>query len=504
MLESIRKRQRTLLMLVTIVVIVAFGWIYNPASMRHAEGPGGSIGKLNGRTISVGEVQKVERGIQLIVALGMNDLLEQLTTDGRTRDDQFLSFAWNLLLLRDEAKRLQVDPTAEQIRAAEKSLSRFQTDGQFDPKKYQQFVDTVLKPNGFSAADLDDIVADHLRLAGVSQLVKGSSPLPEPMFRQLYDQMNQKVSLAVIRFKHEDFEPSIQVSDDEIHKYYDQHKDTFQSPEKRKIELVSFLLNDEQKKLAEPQQVAAKKALAEQADAFAQSVLQNPANFDQAAQQKGLQLQQTDLFTLQQPDKAMAQEPALVRESFNLSTENPVSDVIEGKDGFYVMKLAKIEASQPLSLEEAKDKVVAAIKAEKVRANIAAKAKEVREKIDAEMHNGADFAQAAEKAGYKAETPPPFALADPGGNAELASIIAMNSVDLDKGGTSKFLENQDGGLIIHMLNKEPVDEQKYEEYKKAAYAEQNNRYETIAVREWLKLEQQRAGRPPIFGRGSTG
>ena len=234
------------------------------------------------------------------------------------------------------------------------------------------------------------------------------------------------------------------------------------------------------------------------------AVLQNPANFDQAAQQKGLQLQQTDLFTLQQPDKAMAQEPALVRESFNLSTENPVSDVIEGKDGFYVMKLAKIEASQPLSLEEAKDKVVSAIKAEKVRANIAAKAKEVREKIDAEMHNGADFAQAAEKAGYKAETPPPFALADPGGNAELASTIAMNSVDLDKGGTSKFLENQDGGLIIHMLNKEPVDEQKYEEYKKAAYAEQNNRYETIAVREWLKLEQQRAGRPPIFGRGSTG
>jgi len=100
MLESIRKRQRTLLMLVTIVVIVAFGWIYNPASMRRAEGPGGAIGKLNGRTITIGDVQKVERSIQLIFSLGMNDLLEQLTTDGRTRDDQFLSFAWNLLLLR--------------------------------------------------------------------------------------------------------------------------------------------------------------------------------------------------------------------------------------------------------------------------------------------------------------------------------------------------------------------------------------------------------------------
>jgi hypothetical protein len=129
MLESIRKRQRTLLMLVTIVVIVAFGWIYNPASMRHTEGPGGAIGKLNGRAITIGEIQKVERSIQLVIALGMNGLLEELTTDGRTRDDQFLSYAWNLLLLRDEAKRLQIEPSAEQIRAAEKSLPRFQTNG---------------------------------------------------------------------------------------------------------------------------------------------------------------------------------------------------------------------------------------------------------------------------------------------------------------------------------------------------------------------------------------
>ena len=504
MLESIRKRQRTLLMLVTIVVIVAFGWIYNPASMRRAEGPGGAIGKLNGRTITIGDIQKVERSIQLIFSLGMNELLEELTTDGRTRDDQFLSFAWNLLLLRDEAKRLQIEPTAEQIRDAEKSLPRFQTNGQFDPTKYQQFVDAVLKPNGFSAADLDDVVADNLRLTGVSQLVKGSSPLPEAMFRQQYDQMNQKVSLAIIRFKSADFESSIQLSDDEIRKYYDQRKGTFQSPERRKVELVSFLLNDNQKKLPEAEQVTAKKPLAEQADSFAQTVMQNPATFDQAAQEKGLQVQPTELFTLQQPDKAIAQEPALVREAFNLTMENPMSDVIEGKDGFYVMKLTKIEASQPLSLEEAKDKVVAAIKAEKVRYAIEAKAKEVREKIDAEMHNGADFVQAAEKAGYKAETPPAFAPVDPGSNIEIVRIMASNSVDLAQGGTSKLLENEDGGLIIHMLKKEPIDEQKYEEYKKAEYAQQNSRYETIAVREWLKLEQQRAGRLPIFGQGATG
>src|SRR5580658_5532990 len=125
MLESIRKRQRTLLTIVTIVVIVAFAWFYNPATMRRAAGPGGAIGKLNGRTITVGDIQKIERNIQVIFSLGMQELVQDLTTEGRTRDDQSLSFAWNLLLLRDEAKRLQVEPSADQIRNAEKALPQF-------------------------------------------------------------------------------------------------------------------------------------------------------------------------------------------------------------------------------------------------------------------------------------------------------------------------------------------------------------------------------------------
>jgi peptidyl-prolyl cis-trans isomerase D len=504
MLDSIRKRQRTLLTIVTIVVIVAFAWFYNPASMRRAAGPGGAIGKLNGRTITVGDIQKIERNLQLIFALGMHDLVEDLTTEGRTRDDQSLSFAWNLLLLRDEAKRLQVVPTADQIRNAEKALPQFQTTNQFDPAKYQQFIDAALKPNGFTAADLDDVVADNLRFAGVSQLVKGSSPLPEAMFRQQYEVLNQKMSLAVIRFKRADFEPSIQVSDAEVQKYYDQHKDTILSPEKRKIELVAFLLNDDQKKLPDKQKTAAKKPLGEQADSFAQAVLQNPSSFEQTAKEKGFQVVQTEPFTLEQPDKAFSLVPALAHEAFDLTKDNPISDVTEGPDGFYVMKLTNIEASRPLTLAEAKDQIVAAIKEEKAQAAIQAKAKEVREKIDADMQKGLSFVQAAENAGCKVETPEPFALTDPGNNVELARFIAMNDIELDTNETSKLLQDQGSALIVHMISKEPIDEKKYAEFKKTEYAGQNSHYEKLAIREWLRVELQRAGRPPIFGQGATG
>ena len=504
MLESIRKRQRTLLMLITIVVIVAFAWFYNPATMRRAAGPGGAIGQLNGHVVTVGDVQRIERTIPLIHAIGLDDFLAGLTTDGRTRDDQFLSFAWNLLLLRDEAKRLQIEPAAEQIRDAEKALAMFQTNNAFDPAKYQQFIDTMLKPNGLSPADLDDVVKDYTRFEGVTQLLKGSSQLPESMFRHQYELLNQQLSLAVIKLKKADFESTIQVSGDEVKKYYEQHKEALLSPERRKIQVVSFLLNDEQKKLPEEQKVAAKKTLAEQADAFAQAALQHPATFDQLAREKGGLIQETQPFTIEQPDKLIAHESGLDRQAFNLTMENPVGDVIEGNDGFHIIKLTNIEPSRPLTLEEAKDRVQTELKDEKVRTAIQAKAREVREKIDAEMQSGKDFLQAAEAAGCKPETPPPFALMNPGNNLELARTIAMNNIELDDKQTSKFLEDPDGGLIIHLIKKEPIDEAKYQEYKKAEYAQQSSRYESIVVREWLKAGLQKAGRPPLLNRGTTG
>ena len=323
------------------------------------------------------------------------------------------------------------------------------------------------------------------------------------MFKQQYEVLNQKMSLALIRFNRSDFEASVQVTDAEIQKYYDQHKDTILSPEKRKIELVSFLLTDDQKKLSDEQKIAAKKPLADAADTFAQAALQNPSTFE-SAKEKGFPVIETEPFTLEQPDKALSQTPALPRAAFNLTKDNPISDVVEGTDGFYVMKLTDIVPSRPLALAEAKDQIIAAIKEQKAEAAIQAKAKEVSAKIATEMQKGVSFVQAAEKAGYKAETPEPFALIDPGKSEDLARFMAMNAVELNPNETSKLLQDQGSAVIIHMIKKDPIDEQKYAEFKKAEYAQQNSQYEKIALREWLRVELQKAGRPPFFGRGATG
>ena len=493
MLDSIRKRQRSLLLIITVITIIAFAWWYNPG--RAGRAAAGELGKINGRTVTIQDVQKLERNIQLAAELGMADLPNQLVTAGRSRDEQGVSFAWNVLLLRDEASRLQIEPTTDQIKEAEKALALFQTNGQFDPSKYRNFVDQGLQPAGLSAADLDEVVADHLRLEGINQLLKAGNQYPEAMFREQYERVNARMHLAVIRLRRADFEKDIQITDEDIKKYYDQHKDSLRSQEKRKIQIVSFALTDAQKGLAEDKKNEALKPLAEQAEAFMQPVLEHPGDFEKTAEQKGLKIQETGLFAQSSPDPLIQGEPALVRQVFSLTKENPVSDIVQGTNGFFVVKLKEIEPSRPLSLEEAKERITSTLKSERVQAAMAAKSKEILAKIDAE--SGLDFVQAAEKVGYKPELPEPFSFADPGQNSALLQTIAANELDLDPGDTSKLLQDQDGGLIVHLISKDPIDEKKYEEDRKTEYAAANEQFGTIMFREWLKVEEQKAGRPPI-------
>jgi len=181
-----------------------------------------------------------------------------------------------------------------------------------------------------------------------------------------------------------------------------------------------------------------------------------------------------------------------------------VSDVIEGAAGFYVMKLAGTEPSRPLSLEEAKDQVITTLKNEKAEAALQTKAKEVREKISIDFKNSINFLKAAEAAGYKAETPDAFALADPGSNTDLATTLRINRTNLNVGQLSPILNDQNGGLLVYVIKKEPIDESKYEEFKKANFALFNEQFKDIAFHEWLKVQLKKSGQSTIFGSGATG
>ncbi|HEY0789496.1 MAG TPA: peptidyl-prolyl cis-trans isomerase [Chthoniobacterales bacterium] len=497
MLDSIRRRQRTLLTIITVVVIVAFAWLYNPAGSFRRGAATGQIGKLNGRTVTVEEIQKLDRNLGIALQLGMYELPSQLATDGRSRDEQALSFAWNLLILRDATARLGLNPAPDRIKEAEKKLPNFQTDGRFDGGKYQKFVDTTLKNNGLGAADLDEVVTDDLRLQDLNALLQPAFQLPEAMFKSQYEALNLKMHVGVIPFKRVDFEKGIQISDDEIKKYYDEQKERLQTPEKRKLTVASFTLKEDQRQLTGEKRNQALKPLAEQAEAFMQPVLDKPAEFENVAAQKGVPLQQTGVFAAAQPDPLVSGEPAVLRQSFSLTKDNPVSDIVQGANGFYVVKLLEVELPKPLTLEQARDQILDALKKEKAEAGLRAASDQARQKIAAAMKTGQDFLTAARDAGYHPESPAPFSLAEAGPENDVARVLTSDRVMLEPGETSNLLQDADGGLLVHLISRDPLDEAKYADEKKKEYPLADQRFSSLALREWLKVEQQKAGRPPV-------
>jgi peptidyl-prolyl cis-trans isomerase D len=487
MLDTLRKRQKTLLVIITGVTIITFIVFLNP-STRMRGGPQSTIGTINGRSISIEDVQKLGNVAELAYGLGLMDLVQHLMPgqdEARTRDEETLGFAWNLLLLRDEAKALQIEPSDAEISDAEKSLPAFQTDGKFDPEKYKKF-SVIASMRGMSLADIDNVVADNLRLQGVYRLVTAAAPLPESLLRNDYERTQSKMSLAVLSFKAADYKDNHDFPDAAVNSYYQDHSYRYELPEKRKIEFVAFVLNDEQKKLANKEKQAALKSLADNAEAFQQDVSDHPADFDKKAKEKDFKVEQTGMFTNKDPDPLISKENGLVTAADNLSKDQPLTDVIQGADGFYVAKLVDIDPSHVAPLADVRGEVVAAMKADAVHADVLK-----------EMKDGVTFFDAAKKAGATPETPPPFSLAEPGAEAPLVQLIGENGLELAPGDTSDVLAQGQDSVFIHLVSRDPIDEAKYAEFKKTNLARFNEQYGDMVFRGWLRVALQKAGGSPL-------
>ena len=71
----------------------------------------------------------------------------------------------------------------------------------------------------------------------------------------------------------------------------------------------------------------------------------------------------------------------------------------------------KVEPARPLTLEEARPKIVEALKKQGVQQMVAMKATQVAQQLRDDLKSGKSVAEAAAQAGVKAEKIPAFALA---------------------------------------------------------------------------------------------
>src|SRR5438552_15599400 len=497
------RRHRDWLMIVIAILAIPFIFYFVQRPDYGAIGRD-QFARIYDRNVSMLEAQQFAWLLSLAQALGMSDFVGTMTAGaGLNQNQAAVQFIVNLLVLRHEAERLGLRPSASEVADVVRKLPAFQGDSGFDINKFNDLVQNGLAPLGLTEDHIEQLVRDQISLNEIRKLLAAGVSLPKSELDENFQRGYDKLYVSVVRLRGADFDKDIKIMDEDVQKYYDAHKAELKTDEKRKVEFVQLTLNEEEKKFAGRERIEALQKLADRATDFTQALLEKRADFKQAAAKFQLPVHETGEFTAAAPDPQLKVDPQLGTAAFKLSKQEPNSDPVQVADGFYILHLAGISEARPLKIEEAKPKIVEAIKNSRARELMSTKGAEIVHELReaAKAPAGAGLRTAIQKAGVKVETVPAFSLLDETTEAqgkepkkEPPDLTAIKDAVayLNPGEISDFFPSGDTGLIAVLEKREPSADANDRE-KKAAFGKRllNNK-QRIVFYEWLRDRQQAA------------
>src|SRR5215469_4622586 len=458
------RRHRDWLMIVILAIPFVFYFVRTPdyGAMRADE-----FARIYDRNVSMLEAQQFARLLSLAQALGMSDFVGTLTAGGGlNQNPPQVQFILNLLVLRHEAERLGLRPSASEVADVVRKLPAFQSESGFDMNKFNELVQNGLAPLGLTEDHIEQLVRDQISVNEIQKLLAAGVSLPQSELDENFQRGYDKLYVSVIRFHSADFDKDIKISDEDVQKYYDAHKAELKSDEKRKVEFVQLTLNEEQKKLTGKERIEALQKLADRATDFTQVLLEKGADFKQAAAKFQLPVHETGEFTAAAPDPQLKVDPQLGAAAFKLTAREPNSDPIQVTDGFYILRLAGITEARPLTLEEAKPKIVDALKKTRARELLSTRGAELVQQLREAKKSNQPLDAVITKAGVKPEKLPAFSLIDEeseksDGNEEKKQSPELLTIKeavalLNPGDVTDFVPSGSDGLIAILEKREPV------------------------------------------------
>ena len=469
----------------------------------------GAIGRdqfahIYDRNVSILEAQQMARLLSLAQTLGMSDFVGTMTAGaGMNQNQAAVQFIISLLVLRHEAERLGLRPSASEVAEVVRKLPAFQSESGFDINKFNEVVQNGLAPLGLAEEHIEQLVRDQICLTEIQKLLAAGVSFPKNEFDENFHRGYDKLYVSVIRFRATDFDKDIKVSDDDIQKYYDAHKAELKTEEKRKVEFVQLTLTEEEKKLAGKERIEALQKLADRATDFTQALLEKGADFKEAAAKSQLPVHETGEFTAAEPDPQLKVDPKLGAAAFKLSAQEPNSDPVQVTDGFYILHLTGRTETQPLTLEEAKPKIMDALKKTRGRELLSTKGAELVQQLREAKNSGQPLETAIQQAGAKPEKLPAFSLIEeeqqkpdvkePKNQSPELLAVKDSVVLLNPGDVTDFVPSGTDGFIAILEKREPLADANAGDKKVAFEKRILENKERIVLVEWLRNRQEAAG-----------
>ncbi|HEX5218001.1 MAG TPA: SurA N-terminal domain-containing protein [Verrucomicrobiae bacterium] len=548
MFGTFRKHSQWLWWLIIAGIIITFVFWGAQSSLNGGGGgPRGSLGSLNGETISPTKYEEARRETYLAYFFSSGG-----TWPGQGRAipgfDVERETYFRLLMIQKQ-EQMGVHLSEEAI--AKVASERLRSMNRGHPVPPDVFAKQVLAPQNLTMMDFERYLRHEL---GVQQLVSvlglGGELVTPQEVRAFYTRVNQEIQAQVAFFSASNYLDSVKPTPEQIGEFYTNQMARYRLPDRIQVNYVKFPLSNylaeaiqklnentnlhesieafyqqrggtnfytekspeeaKQQILKEVQDSEALELARKKALEFATMLYTNepmrPENLATLAQQNGLTPLVSPPFSKDEPPVGLDVRADFLRAAFALNAEEPFSQTLVGNDGIYLISLNKSLPSEIPPLEAIREQVTrdyrfneAVSMAQKAAMDFGAAATNIT--------SAPAFVAACAVAKVKPISLPPFSLSTR--NLELVE----SHVDLSQfkqvvfgtlpGHMSQLQPSFDGAYAVFVQEKLPLDEAKLAAnlptYERSV--RQTRRAE--AFNDWFRNEAEKAFREvPYFQRPS--
>jgi len=137
-------------------------------------------------------------------------------------------------LLSQEARRIGLRVTEDEVRSEIVGYPAFQFKGRFDERRYR----AVLDQNRMTPEDFEATVSQVLLKDKVSQFMTAFLPITEQEAREYYTYTNEQTRIRFVTLTAETYRESVQIEPGDLETYFSKHRENYRIPEQVRIAYI--------------------------------------------------------------------------------------------------------------------------------------------------------------------------------------------------------------------------------------------------------------------------